>query len=352
MNNISTVWEQLNNLSDFEKREILSLLSRSLIQGELTDDFNREELTEKRFSHDKKCPHCDSAIIVKNGNHNGRQRFLCKDCHKTFGETTNSVLHSTKKDVAEWIKFAWCMVRGFSLRRCEDEVDISARTAFFWRHKILFAISKILKTDKVDGVVEADETYFLESVKGKRGIDWSKIGRTARNRGGSAEKRGISDEQVCVICSLDRTGNILSEATGKSRPKQTDIERFFDGRLTENSILCTDEHSSYKAFARTKGIQIKQIPTGTHKLGIYHIQHVNSYHSHLKGWMGRFRGVATKYLNNYLSWFKWLTLRKGLRERDNSQQIIANTYMVDYTIRWSDFKLITEVFAWFCIKHI
>lgn len=51
------------------------------------------------------------------------------------------------------------MVRGFSLLRCHEEVEISARTAFFWRHKILFAISKTLKTDKVDGVVEADDTY-------------------------------------------------------------------------------------------------------------------------------------------------------------------------------------------------
>lgn len=343
--NVSPILEQLNSLSDAEKHEIISILSRSLIKQELSEDFDREELTDKRFSHDRKCPHCVSTNLVKNGNHNGRQRFLCKNCHRTFGETTNTVLHSTKKDIAQWVKFAWCMVRGFSLHRCHEEVGISARTAFFWRHKILFAISKILKTDKVDGVVETDETYFLESEKGKRRIDWLKIGRTARKRGGSAEKRGISDEQVCVICSLDRIGNILSEATGKSRPKQTDIERFFDGRLVTNSVLCTDEHSSYKAFAKSQGITIRQIPSGKHKLGIYHIQHVNSYHSHLKGWMRRFNGVATKYLNNYLSWFKWLTLRKGLRERDNSQKIIATSYMVDFTIRWSDFKQITEFFV-------
>lgn len=342
--NISEIIEQLNSLSNTEKPEIISILSRSLIQKELTADFDREELTEKRFAHDKKCPHCTSVNLVKNGTHNGRQRFLCKICHKTFGETTNTILHSTKKNIEQWIKFAWCMVRGYSLRRCAEEVKISERTAFFWRHKILLAISKILKNDKVDGIVETDETYFLESYKGKRLIDWQKMGRKARKRGGSAVKRGISDEQICVICSLDRVGNILSEATGKSRPKQTDIEHFFDNRLMPNSTLCTDEHNSYAAFARTKGIQIKQIPSGKHKIGIYHIQHVNSYHSQLKGWMARFRGVATKYLNNYLSWFKWLALRKGLRERDNSQKIIATTYMIDYKIRWRDFEVITEPF--------
>ena len=256
----SDVIEKLDSLSDAEKREIISILSNSLINRELISDFDPDELTEKRFAHDKKCPHCASTRLVKNGTHNGRQRFLCRECHKTFGEATNTILHSTKKDIIQWIKFPWCMVRGYSLFRCHEEVGISARTAFFWRHKILFAISKILKTDKVDGIVEADETYFLKSFKGKRLIDWLKLGRKARKRSRSAEKRGLSNEQICVICSLDRVGNILSEATGKSKPKQTDVERFFDTRLATNSILCTDEHNSYKAFARSKGIQIKTNP--------------------------------------------------------------------------------------------
>ena len=119
---VSTILTKFNTLTDAEKYEIISILSHSLIEHELNADFDRDELTEKRFSHDKKCPHCVSANIVKNGNHHGRQRFLCKDCYKTFGETTNTVLHSTKKDMGQWIKFAWCMVRGFSLRRCHEEI--------------------------------------------------------------------------------------------------------------------------------------------------------------------------------------------------------------------------------------
>ena len=38
----------------------------------------------------------------------------------------------------------------------------------------------------------------------------------------------------------------------------------------------------------------------------FHIQNVNDYHSRLKGWMGRFHGVATKYLPNYLGWRRCL----------------------------------------------
>jgi hypothetical protein len=35
---------------------------------------------------------------------------------------------------------------------------------------------------------------------------------------------------------------------------------------------------------------------------VYHIQNVNACDSRLKQWMGRFHGVATKYLENYLDW--------------------------------------------------
>jgi hypothetical protein len=38
--------------------------------------------------------------------------------------------------------------------------------------------------------------------------------------------------------------------------------------------------------------------------GAWHIQNVNAYHSRLKAWVYQFRGVATCYLANYLSWFR------------------------------------------------
>lgn len=41
---------------------------------------------------------------------------------------------------------------------------------------------------------------------------------------------------------------------------------------------------------------------GERKHGIFHVQTVNSYQGRLKEWMAPFRGVATKYLNRYLTW--------------------------------------------------
>lgn len=38
--------------------------------------------------------------------------------------------------------------------------------------------------------------------------------------------------------------------------------------------------------------------------GVYHIQNVNAFDSRLKNWIHRFNGVATKYLDSYLGWFR------------------------------------------------
>ncbi|TWX63145.1 IS1595 family transposase, partial [Colwellia sp. C1TZA3] len=32
----------------------------------------------------------------------------------------------------------------------------------------------------------------------------------------------------------------------------------------------------------------------------------NAYHGRLHGWIARFHGVATKYLDNYLSWYRFI----------------------------------------------
>ncbi|MBS7272501.1 MAG: IS1595 family transposase, partial [Fibrobacter sp.] len=46
--------------------------------------------------------------------------------------------------------------------------------------------------------------------------------------------------------------------------------------------------------------------------GAFHIQHVNAYHSGIKRMVnGHFRGVATKYLNNYQLWYNFFNYGGG-----------------------------------------
>ncbi len=69
-------------------------------------------------------------------------------------------------------------------------------------------LKKFLSTTKVEGVVETDETFFLESFKGNHTKSVFKIPHPARKHGSKAEKRGISNEQICVVCSIDRRAHL------------------------------------------------------------------------------------------------------------------------------------------------
>jgi hypothetical protein len=46
--------------------------------------------------------------------------------------------------------------------------------------------------------------------------------------------------------------------------------------------------------------------------GVYHVQNVNAYDSRLKDWIRRFHGVATRYLDSYLGWFRAIDRTQGV----------------------------------------
>jgi len=148
------------------------------------------------------------------------------------------------------------MFKGYSLRKYAEIVGVTWVTLFYWRHKLLSAL-KQMDFEQFEGIAEVDETYFLYSEKGKRGIS----DRKPRKHGGKSKHRGISHEQVCV--------------------------------------LVADAWRAYKTYAKEKEIEHYRIKSndGKHVIkGLYHIQNVNGLHSRMKKWLDRFKGVATKYL--------------------------------------------------------
>jgi hypothetical protein len=195
------------------------------------------------------------------------------------------------------------MLYGATLKRIAEEVDINIATAFSWRHKVLDCLKNI-EDEVLSGIVEADDTFFLHSRKGERNI-----GRKPRKRGGKSKKRGISRDQVCVVVARDRDDHTLSDIATLGRPSADEIGRLLGGRLSEKSVLLTDSHPSFGRFAKDNrlGYICLDLKKGRRTIkGIYHIQNVNSYHSRLKNWIAGFKGVATRYLSNYLHWFEFI----------------------------------------------
>lgn len=149
---LSELKQTLKTLSKIDQRAIKEFLES------LELDFN--DFQEFFFSKKQpiNCPHCNSASFKKNGHKGLIQRFMCKDCHKTFTARNNTITFSSKKSFAAWKKYIDCMMNGLSVRRPSEICSINKDTAFIWRHKILNALQDIASGVSLDGIVEADET--------------------------------------------------------------------------------------------------------------------------------------------------------------------------------------------------
>lgn len=111
------------------------------------------------------------------------------------------------------------------------------------------------------------------------------------------------------------------------------------GHLEKGSILCTDTHKGYLKFVKDFDLEHKRIKSGRHLTDdLYSIQRLNSFHIRLKKWMKRFNGVSTKYLANYLYWFKWLEYFKEDKELLKGKNMLLQTVSSQLEINIEDYK--------------
>ena len=170
----------------------------------------------------------------------------------------------------------------------------------------------------MEGIVEMDETFFVESNKGSRNLKH----RPPRKHRGVARKRGISNEQVAVLVGISRDGDILSRAAGRGRLSADQVARAVGGNLMPDSTLVTDSMSGFTTYAKREGLRHVRLNSrqGVYTQGVHHIQHVNNYHAGLKEWMRRFCGVASKFLDHYMAWFNLLRVVTKLESKSRLEE--------------------------------
>lgn len=169
-----------------------------------TADAGPDEDLLAKIGHDRiasfGCPHCGGDGVHRWGKAGGKPRYRCTSCRKTFNPLTGTPLaglHHRER----WHDQAQALINGETVAKAAKRCKLAHTTAFRWRHRFLSALN-LDKPQRLSGIVEADETFILESFKGKR----SDLPRTARKRGGKAGKRGLSVEQIPVMVARDRNG--------------------------------------------------------------------------------------------------------------------------------------------------
>ncbi|MFL0249099.1 IS1595 family transposase [Clostridium neuense] len=258
------------------------------------------EISKIRDRTGKCCPYCNHKSIVKYGRYKNIQRYKCKKCSRTFNDFSFTPMHKSHYR-SKWSLFIECMIAGYSLRKSSQVLKISFVSLFYWRHKVLDSL-KLLTIEGFKGIVEMDDMYLAYSEKGKRHI----VGRAPRKRGYKYKHMVVGKAKVCVFSAVDRKNTIISKVGCLGKIYEKRIDNIIGKSLSRDNILCTDNWKAYINYAKRKGFEhhIVNLFSISKK---YNIQSVKSYNSKFEIWLKKFSGVASKYLNNYAAWFKYVT---------------------------------------------
>ena len=225
----------------------------------------------------KECPNCSEKNYIKFGKYNDVQRYKCKKCGKTFSKTTKAVWSYSKKEPEKWVKFMELLLQKSTLRVCSKILEINIRTAFIWRHKVMQAMISEIIPNKLEGKVFITKAIEKENFKGSRNIK-------------SSER-----ENIWIVGAKDRRDSMIVVPICRKYWNKNSFDKLVYSKIEENSYIVSDydQYMMNVAKNHNKGIVLNS----------YKEECIKNFRGNLKRWIGGFRGVATKYLERYLSYF-------------------------------------------------
>lgn len=279
------------------------------------------------------CRECGSLHLVKNGTINGIQRYKCKYCGKTMACDANTPLHNLKLK-EKWVDYIYLMLsepKSLTCMKIAKALEINVKTAHAWRHKFLAAINHVNPL-KVNKVVEMDEVYIDFTVKGH-------IGKEKYNEyyydgcKYNVESQLRQDERDCyaehynniVMCMHNRQGDfdfVPIKIQKKGSVLSDDIQRVVEYTGIKDITVITDsERAMIKYFKSRNDIKHETFVSADIKKGLYvnpniHNDNINNAMNLLRRWMKGFFEFSTKYLWNYLKWFRYIWLFKAFQMKE------------------------------------
>lgn len=249
------------------------------------------------------CPRCSGGRYVKFGHTpSGGQRYLCHGCHRTFSEgSMRNLLSNSKLPAETWLEYCRCFANRYSLRKSAGICNVSLNTSFFMRRRILEILFKHLPPFRVsEGTdVQLDEIFIRESFKGSN--RHGRIPRRSRKRGG-LHKSGLNREPVCVMTGCNDIGDMFFDIAGKGKLSCMRGRAVAERWLRSGVIVTTDNEPSYRSVLR--GLKVAEHSAyDDREHG--HLAMVDSYHSRIRLFLHPFRGVSTRWLEQYLGWQKY-----------------------------------------------
>jgi len=161
-------------------------------------------------------------------------------------------------------------------------LGLTYKSAWFMAHRIRYAMTQPPLVDKLQGIVEADETYIGGKAHGKRG-------------------RGAANKTP-VFALVERNGRVRSFRTDNVTAKN--LKEKIRENVEKDSIVMTDEFLAYKNLGREFAHYMVNHGNGEYVNGDIHTNTIEGFFSILKrGIGGVYQHVSKQHLDRYLAEF-------------------------------------------------
>lgn len=271
--------------------------------GLLAPQFHNEELAVEylerlRWANGRVCPHCgvvdgderEHYRIKRKGS--SRKLWKCFTCRKQFTVTVGTIFEDSHVPLHKWLLAFYLLCsskKGMSAKQLERMLKVTNKTAWFMCHRIRWAMAEPAFTEKLSGVVEADETY---------------IGGKSRNRKkGQQTGRGRSKGKAPVMVVVERGGHARSAHV--ANVTSDSVKGVIREHVDRNARLMTDAYSSYHGLQHEFAThEVINHQLDEYVRGDVYTNTAESFFAILKrGVNGVYHHVSEAHLHRYLSEF-------------------------------------------------
>jgi len=280
----------------------------------------RKWMEELRWTDgERHCPHCGS-LKTKTVPNEKPMPYHCGDCRKYFSVKTGTVMQSSKIGLQKWVIAIYLMstsLKGVSSMKLHRDLGVTQKTAWFLAQKIRQGwLEGQDDNDKLDGVVEVDETY---------------IGGKAKNMSAKERKaRKHYSNKETVVGILERDGEIRV-----AHVRKQDAPNEVRENVEAGSTVMTDAAVVYKNLGADFDHQVVNHSIGEYVRGQAHTNGIESFWATLKrGYKGTYHQISKKHLSRYITEFAG---RHNLRDYDTiiQMEMVAKGF-VGKRLRYQD----------------
>lgn len=184
------------------------------------------------------------------------------------------------------------------LEMSEEICEISHPTAMLWRKKVFSTVDGYQNHLYLKDTVWIDETYVFDS--------------SLLHEDSFKRKRGLSDNQICIVVAIDVHKNCYAVICGHGKPTGKRIYEALKDHIETGSTIIHDGERAHNTLIRKLKLVSNPYKADTRDPEyLENMALINNMCSWVKRYIYRFIGMRIVNLQSYLNWFVYLFRVKG-----------------------------------------